>query len=109
VDIAIKRDDEIGLLMNSFNHMVKELKEGKASLQKAYVESDRRRLFMENILENIQSGVISLDAEGTILAMNTAASAILNIAAGNVMGKNYRELLSLLQSDSLGFNRKSTD
>jgi len=101
VDIALKRDDEIGLLINSFNHMVKELKEGKASLQKAYVESDRRRLFMENILENIQSGVISLDADGTILAMNTAACAILNVALENVMGKNYKELLSLLRSDSL--------
>jgi len=101
VDIALKRDDEIGLLINSFNHMVKELKEGKISLQEAYVESDRRRLFMENILENIQSGVISLDADGTILAMNTAACAILNVAAEHVMGKNYRELLSLLRSDSL--------
>jgi two-component system nitrogen regulation sensor histidine kinase NtrY len=101
VDIALKRDDEIGLLINSFNHMVKELKDGKTSLQKAYVESDRRRLFMENILENIQSGVISLDAEGTILAMNTAACTILNVASKQVMGKNYRELLSLLRSDSL--------
>jgi two-component system nitrogen regulation sensor histidine kinase NtrY len=101
VDIALRRDDEIGLLINSFNHMVKELKEGKASLQEAYIESDRRRLFMENILENIQSGVISLDADGTILAMNTAACEILNITSENVMGKNYKELLSLLRSDSL--------
>jgi len=101
VVIALKRDDEIGLLINSFNHMVKELKDGKASLQKAYVESDRRRLFMENILENIQSGVISLDAEGSIIAMNTAACGILNVASGDVMGKNYRDLLSLISSDSL--------
>jgi two-component system nitrogen regulation sensor histidine kinase NtrY len=101
VDISLKRDDEIGLLINSFNHMVKELKDGKASLQTAYIESDRRRLFMENILENIQSGVISLDAEGTILAMNTAACTILNVPSASVMGKNYRELLSLLRSDSL--------
>lgn len=101
VDIALKRDDEIGLLINSFNRMVKELKDSKGSLQKAYVESDRRRLFMENILENIQSGVISLDAEGTVLAMNSAACAILNVVSENVMGKNYRELLSLLRSDSL--------
>jgi len=101
VDIALRRDDEIGLLINSFNHMVKELKDGKESLQKAYVESDRRRLFMENILENIQSGVISLDAEGTILAINTAACTILNVVSENVMGRNYRDLLSLIQSDSL--------
>ncbi len=101
VDIGLKRDDEIGLLINSFNHMVKELKDSKDSLQSAYAESDRRRLCMENILENIQSGVISLDADGTIITINSAACSILNVATGDVMGKNYREILSSIKSDSL--------
>ncbi len=101
VDIGLKRDDEIGLLIDSFNHMVRELKESKESLQSAYTESDRRRLSMENILENIQSGVISLDAEGTVITINSAACSILNVATGDVMGKNYREILSSIKSDSL--------
>ncbi|HWR59565.1 MAG TPA: ATP-binding protein [Thermodesulfovibrionales bacterium] len=101
VDIGLRRDDEIGLLISSFNHMVRELKESKGSLQSAYAESDRRRLSMENILENIQSGVISLDAEGTIITINSAACSILNVAAEAVMGKNYREILSSIKSDSL--------
>ncbi len=103
LDIAIgmRRDDEIGLLINSFNHMVKELKDGKESLQAAYAESDRRRLFIENILENIQSGVIFLDANGAILTINTAACSILNVVADDITGKNYREILSAIQSDSL--------
>src|SRR4030043_1727477 len=49
VDLHQHQSDEIGLLVNSFNHMVKELKEGKESLQSAYIESDRQRLFMKNI------------------------------------------------------------
>lgn len=101
VDINLKRDDEIGLLIDSFNHMVKELKEGKESLQAAYAESDRRRLCMENILENIQSGVISLDAEGAIVTINSSACSILNVSPADVMGKNYREILSAIKSDSL--------
>ena len=101
VDIGLKRDDEVGLLINSFNHMVKELKDGKESLQSAYAESDRRRLCMENILENIQSGVISLDADGAIITINGAACSILNVTVANVMGKNYREILSYIKSDSL--------
>ena len=58
VTVDIERGDEIGLLVRSFNHMVQELKDGKESLQSAYLESDRRRLFMENILDHINSGVI---------------------------------------------------
>jgi len=70
VQVRINREDEIGLLVNSFNHMVTELKEGKESLQSAYVESDRRRLFLENILDNINSGVIMLDTSGSVLMIN---------------------------------------
>ncbi|MGD0886445.1 MAG: ATP-binding protein [Thermodesulfovibrionales bacterium] len=101
VSISVEREDEIGLLINSFNHMVKELKEGKESLQEAYSESNRRRLSMETILENIQSGVISLDADGKSTTINRAACAILNVEPEDVIGKNYREILSGIKSDSL--------
>jgi two-component system nitrogen regulation sensor histidine kinase NtrY len=101
VHVGISRDDEIGLLVRSFNHMVKELKDGKTSLQASYTESDRRRLTMENILENIQSGVISLDAEGNVNAINSAACAILNVTPQQVMGRNYQGILSAVRSDSL--------
>lgn len=101
VNVAITRDDEIGLLISSFNHMVKELREGKDSLQAAYAESDRRRLSMENILENIQSGVISLDVDGRATVINKAACSILNIKPDKVIGINYREILSGIQSDEL--------
>jgi two-component system nitrogen regulation sensor histidine kinase NtrY len=101
VDIGLKRDDEIGLLINSFNHMVRELKESKEAIQAAYSESDRRRLSMENILENIQTGVISLDAGGKVNTINSAACAILNVSSRDIMGKNYGEILSAIKSDSL--------
>ncbi|MEC4675337.1 MAG: ATP-binding protein [Nitrospirota bacterium] len=101
IEIDINRDDEIGLLVRSFNHMVKEMKAGKESLQYAYLESDRRRLIIENILENINSGVISLDTAGNILTVNSAACAILNITPEEILNKNYMVLLSMLNSEEL--------
>lgn len=101
VNINVKSDDEVGLLISSFNHMVRELKEGKESLQAAYFESDRRRLSMENILKNIQSGVISLDADGNIILINNAGCSILDVEADKIIGKNYKEILSSIKSDSL--------
>lgn len=101
IEIDINRDDEIGLLVRSFNHMVKEMKAGKESLQYAYLESDRRRLIIENILENINSGVISLDTAGNILTVNSAACAILNITPEEIINKNYMVLLSMLNSEEL--------
>lgn len=101
VSLRTERDDEIGLLINSFDRMVKDIKEGKDYLQAAYAESDRRRLCMENILENIRSGVISLDAEGNVITVNKAALSILNLTPDSVIGKNYREIISGIKSDSL--------
>ncbi len=97
----VTRGDEIGLLVESFNHMVQELKEKEESLQSAYLESDRRRLFMENILDNINSGVIMLDTAGHILMINKRACSIIDINPEQVRDKNYRELMSIINSEEL--------
>ena len=99
--ISINRDDEIGLLVNSFNNMVRELKEGKESLHSAWLKSERSRLIIENIIKNINSGVIYLDTEGNILTINSAACKILAIAQEEIINRNYSVLLSILKSDEL--------
>lgn len=101
IKVALNREDEIGLLINSFNHMVKELKDGKESLQAAYLDSDKRRLFIENILDNINSGVIMFDTSGNISMINGAACTILNIKPEEVINKSYKELISMINSDEL--------
>ncbi|MBI4654988.1 MAG: HAMP domain-containing protein [Nitrospirae bacterium] len=99
--IDLKRDDEIGLLINSFNRMVRELKEGRISLQESYTESDRRRLSMEAILENINTGVIFLEHSGRIITLNKAACTMLNLSRNNLIGKRYKELLEKIKSEEL--------
>ena len=101
MSVDISRDDEIGLLVSSFNAMVRQLKENKESLQLAYSEAERRRLIIEKILESVNSGVISLDAEGNILTVNNAACRILNITPEDVTNRNYSNLLAILNSDEL--------
>jgi len=99
--IALKRDDEIGLLIDSFNKMLDDLYDGKQSLEKAYRESDRRRLSMETILESINTGVIFFDRPGKIITLNNAACFMLNINRTDLEGKSYRELLGKLKSDEI--------
>ncbi|MBI5665930.1 MAG: HAMP domain-containing protein [Nitrospirae bacterium] len=99
--IALKRDDEIGLLINSFNKMLDDLQDGKQSLEKAYKESDRRRLSMESILESINTGVIFFDRTGRIITVNNAACYMLNIERIAIEGRSYKELLDRLNSEDL--------
>jgi two-component system nitrogen regulation sensor histidine kinase NtrY len=101
VNLNLKREDEIGLLIESFNHMVSELKTGKETLHNAYTESDRRRLWLENILTNINSGVVFLDVKGNMLTINSSACSILNVNPEDIIGKNYKELMAKITSEEL--------
>ncbi len=99
--VESKRDDEIGMLINSFNRMIEEIKVAEISLQQAYDESDKRRLYYENIVNNINSGVISIDADGTIITINGIASKILNIKPGDVLNNHYEEIVKKIDSEDL--------
>src|SRR5919108_2562914 len=80
--------DELGVLVRSFNTMTTQLRDSRTqideftrSLQQAVQELERRRQLMETVLENIPTGVISLDGSGTILRMNTSVSRMFGIHA----------------------------
>ena len=62
--IDIEADDEIGLLVKSFNQMTRDLKKSKNSLEEANIDLEQRRKYMETVLRNVSAGVISVDKAG---------------------------------------------
>jgi len=81
--VTVQAQDELGTLVSSFNDMTAQLGEGRRqineftrNLQQAFEERERRRKLMEAILENIPTGVLSLDAEGKISRVNSAVATI---------------------------------
>ncbi len=98
--IDLEAEDEMGILVNSFNRMTLDLKNGKKQLEetnleliRSNVESEQRRLYMEIVLANVAAGVISADADGRILTINKSAEKMLNIDAKRLMGKRYQEVI----------------
>src|SRR5213075_2319344 len=94
--------DELGILVRSFNTMTTQLRDSRSqidqftqNLQQAVQELERRRQLMETVLENIPTGVISLDGAGTILRLNTSVSRMFGIN-----GEGLESLEELLGSDS---------
>jgi two-component system, NtrC family, nitrogen regulation sensor histidine kinase NtrY len=78
--------DEIGTLVTAFNKMAKELKVTKA-------EIEEKRRYMEVILDNVATGIISTDDKGNVLLINQAARAILGREGDDVVGKPLRAIL----------------
>ncbi len=91
--IDIEADDEVGLLVKSFNHMTDDLKKSKTGLEEANISLEQRRKYMAAVLRNVSAGVISVDKNGIITTINRAAEAMFEIDASHYLLKNYRELL----------------
>lgn len=94
------RQDEIGMLMESFNSMTGDLRESREKLDRAYnalqstnMELEERRRYMEVVLKNIAAGVVSVDADGNITTVNNSAEAIFGLTAEEVRGEHYRKYL----------------
>lgn len=99
--VDAKADDEIGILVNSFNNMTADLQQGKVELesanrdlQRSNAELDQRRAYTETVLENIATGVLSLDQQGTITTINPAAVRILGLPGRWKRPCRYTELIS---------------
>ncbi len=89
--------DELGMLVRSFNLMTSQLRDSRAqideftrNLQQAVQELERRRQLMETVLENIPAGVISLDHSGSILRTNPALL--------RIFGRSEKEVIPSLES-----------
>ena len=88
-----KGADELGLLVQSFNHMAKDLQEGRMSLTHANAMLAEHNRYIETVLDNITTGVITLDADGRIRTMNKAASSIFDAQPERLEGRNPAEFL----------------
>jgi len=85
VRLRENRTDEVGLVASAFNEMAERI----AASQRALEE---RRRYLETILENIGTGVMSADADGRVRTVNNAAERITAMGAADVIGRDVREL-----------------
>ncbi len=98
-------NDEMGLLVDSFNKMTinlnssnKSLAETHTALQLSSQESEQRRRYTEIILQNVSAGVISLDENGQITTINRFAEKLLNIDKTLFIDLNFNDVLPPYQA-----------
>ncbi|MFQ5959811.1 MAG: PAS domain-containing sensor histidine kinase [Candidatus Methylomirabilales bacterium] len=95
--VQVEADDEIGILVDSFNRMTEDLRRSgleltdtNRDLQRTNVELNQRRAYMETVLESIGAGVLSVDAEGRVNTLNYAASRMLALDPAEALQRHYR-------------------
>ncbi len=93
VHIEPAGDDELSVLVKSFNKMAEDLRKGRDELIRMNLNLESRRKYMETILRNIAAGVLALDADKRISAINNSARVILGIEESEVVGRSFRDVL----------------
>lgn len=91
--IDIHADDEIGVLVTSFNQMTKDLRRSKQGLEQANLDLEQRKNYTETILRNVSAGVIAIDRNGIITTINRAAEKMLGIRTQAILNRHYDEVL----------------
>ncbi len=105
-NINVVANDEIKTLVNSFNKMTRDLRFSRKELELSArelfdknIEIDARRRYMEIVLNNVSTGVISLDARGLVATINRSAERMLAIDASAIIKKSYKHILKTQHSD----------
>ncbi|HXH69410.1 MAG TPA: ATP-binding protein [Pyrinomonadaceae bacterium] len=74
--VSVLAEDELALLVLTFNQMSAKLEENSAELEE-------RRKYIETVLQSLSTGVISFDSENRITTINKAAIQILKLENGD--------------------------
>lgn len=84
--------EELAVLSRAFNSMTHDLQAQQAALKRAGDEAEERRQFIETVLSEVSAGVIGLDADGRVSAINRQATVLLDLASGQVHGWKLAEV-----------------
>lgn len=86
-EIEISSGDEVGYLAGSFNEML-------ASLRTKTTELTESEMSQRAIVNSMMDGLTTIDEKGRIESFNTACTTIFGYSAEEVIGQNFKMLLS---------------
>ncbi|MCK5139225.1 MAG: PAS domain-containing protein [Thermodesulfovibrionia bacterium] len=89
---------EVGFVVDTFGELVRKLKEKELELEKLRSLAEDRAVrietYNENVLQSVQSGVISIDNSKKIKSINQSAEKTLGIKADDVIGRDCSEVFN---------------
>ena len=97
--VEIDRDpEEIAVLSRAFNRMTSDLQTQQRALKTASEDAVERSRFIETVLSGVSAGVIGLDSEGRISAVNERALELLDLSPISAVGRSLVEATPELEA-----------
>lgn len=93
--LPVARQDDLGFLVESFNDMTQRIARSQDEAKAASTEVENQRAYLETVLSNLTSGVISFGASYKIRTANQAAYRILHIPVSHFLGQTLLDVIIL--------------
>jgi nitrogen fixation/metabolism regulation signal transduction histidine kinase len=93
--LPVKSKDELGFLVESFNAMTAKIARARDEAQNSRLEVERQRAYLETVLANLSSGVMSFDGHMRLQTANHAADTILHVGIGGLLNAPLPELTAV--------------
>ncbi|HET7728595.1 MAG TPA: ATP-binding protein [Usitatibacter sp.] len=94
----VKSRDEFGVLTQSFNTMTRQIADSTEAMERNQQQLENSRAYLESILSNLTSGVLTFDERLYVKTMNAAGNDILGVPAGAFHGLKLSEWPRHVQS-----------
>jgi len=88
--LPVASHDELGFLVRSFNDMTRRLAKSRDQARSSQQLIERQRAYLEAVLANLSSGVISLGDDAMIRAVNRTARQCLGVDINHYLGKDLQ-------------------
>lgn len=87
----VRSRDEFGVLTQSFNTMTRQISDATLAMERNQRQLENAKGYLEDILSNLSSGVLSFDERLYLKTVNTAAYEILGVSPGAFHGLKLSE------------------
>ena len=87
-----KQSEDIAVLSRAFNRMTSDLQSQQLALTSAGEEAESRRRFIETVLSEISAGIVGIDEQERVSAINRHAANFLGVTEIDAIGVKIREL-----------------
>ncbi len=92
VKMKVPENDEFGDLILSFNDMIQRISKARNDIKLGHQQTEVQKLYLQAIIKNLSSGVITLDMHNRIRTINDSVEEILNTDLNRHIGKKLLEI-----------------
>lgn len=97
-DYSIKmptdREDDFGVLIKSFNDMIQKIAQARNDIKIGHQQTEVQKLYLQAIIQNLSSGVLTFDMNKRLRTSNDAAATILNTHLNRHISKKFIDIIA---------------